>query len=562
MSTNEHSKPHPQVAEKAAEVARYVKQIQSGDKSAFQALYNATEQYIYFCVSSQGVPENDIADVMQEIYLAVYKNLYTIKEPLAAMNWMKRIAFHKSMDYYRRMGKDVLAETITEEFLDVQEDGTLRLPEDVMEKEESGRLVRDLICKLPEKYKRILVMYYFSECSVAEIAKETGVSEGAVKTILYRARKELGKSIETLEKQQGIRLHSVLPVPVLGLLFHKEAQAAQIPATIHGAVTEALAASVTTAGNGTGMATGNNVGAAAKNGTGATAANTMSSAVKNAVASTVRFTAKKWIIAIVAGLCVIGTAALLLMWGDDGTNAAKISENETSSNSTTGHNTVSETTEEPVDKTELFAAYKKLYEDIKANRVWPDESSLGISGDLGEALQYAVQDLDGDGNEELVVSVVTADYMAAYKEKVYKYDPASKGCVEMASVYPLPTYYDNGIIYGAIDESRRFSRAILSFNKESGVYEEIADTQVMSRYEMEFIGLTFPQEADKDGDNSVWLIYDGDREADGADIWNQYDGDKQTYMDNKEGDAWIQGKIGNGKRIEVNYIPFSEGWKY
>lgn len=202
MSTNKNYKQHPQVAKKVAEAAEYVRQIQSGDRSAFHALYDATEHYIYFCVSSQGVPEVDVADVMQEVYLAVYKDLHTINESQAVMSWMKSIAFHKSMDYFRRMEKDVLTENNMDDVSDVPEDKTLRLPEDVMEKEESGRLIRDLIHELPDRYRRVLILHYFLECSVAEIAQETGMPEGTVKTMLYRARKELGASIESLEKQQ------------------------------------------------------------------------------------------------------------------------------------------------------------------------------------------------------------------------------------------------------------------------------------------------------------------------------------------------------------------------
>lgn len=532
MNTNEHHTPHPQVAEKAAEVAKHVRQIQSGNRSAFHALYDATEQYIYFCISSQGVPDGDVADVMQEVYLAVYKDLHTIKEPQAAMGWMKSIAFHKSMDYFRRMGKDVLTATGTEEFLNVQEDETLRLPEDVMEKEESGHLIRNLIRELPDEYRRVLILHYFLECSVAEIAKETGVPEGTVKTRLYRARKELGMSIEALEKQQGIRLHSVLLVPALGLLFHQEAQAAQIPAQVHGTVEGALAHAVgTTAGNGAATATG--------------------------------LVAKKWIIAAVATLCVGGGGALLLWQGVVGTNPSNVPRSETASNDTAEQNTVSESTTEstvsqpssippeptvePVDKMELFAAYKKLYEIVQADRTWPDGVPLAINGDLGEALQYALQDLDGDGNEELVISTVTADYMAAYTEKMYKYDPASKECIQVASMYPSPIYYDNGIIYGTSSNDTRFSNSMQAFNKESGVYEEIASTTLIFRGDLEVIGLPFPEEVDKDGDDSIWKIQVGNEE---------------TYMDTKEGEAWIQEKIGMGKQIEVKWIPFSEGWKY
>ncbi len=541
MNANEKYPPHPQVARKAAEVAEFVRQIQSGDASVFQALYDATEQYVYFCVSGQGVPETDVADVMQEVYLAVYRDLYTIKEPQAALGWIKRVAFHKSMDYFRRMGKAVLTETDTETVSYGQEE-TLRMPEDVMEREESGRLIRELIGELPEEYRRVLILHYFLECSVAEIARETGVPEGTVKTRLYRARKELGESIETLEKQQGIRLHSVLLVPALGLLFHSEAQAAQIPAALHAAVTETLAQAA---------------GAAAGNG-GAVTAGVLAGNGK----ASAGLAAKKWIAAAVASLCVGGGAALFLWLGGDDTNPVRVAENETSSESGAGQNgTVStpqataatqpsatpEPTSEPVDKTELFAAYKKLFEGIQAERAWPDGSPLHISGDLGEALQYAVEDLDGDGNEELVVSVVTADYMAAYMENMYKYDPAAQACVQASSMYPSPGYYDNGMISGAVDNSQRFTSSIRSYNKESGVYEEIANAKLVYRSDAELAGLEFPAEADKDGDGSLWEIHEGEKVA---------------YLDNEEEKAWMQEKIGTGKQVKVKWIPFSEGWKY
>lgn len=524
---------HSTMEEKAAQAAEYVREIRSGNAEAFTELYHATEKYVYFCVVSQGVPEDAAADVMQEVYLAVYKDLHTLKEPQAALGWIKSVAFHKSMDYFRRLGREVPVEDAAEKLPEDAGEETLRLPEDILDKTESQKMLWELIEALPQEYRQVLICHYFLECSVAELAKELGIPEGTVKTRLYRARKELGKAIEAVEKKQGIRLHTVLIAPVLGMLFHERASASQVPATVSSVVTKALAE---TAG-------------AAAGGAAKTAAGVI---------------AKKWIAAAVAALFIGGGVGLLL-WQPEKTPPAGVTEGENASAENAGDNSMGvtpeptataepaasptpEPTKPPMNREEMLAAYEKLYQEMVDTHTWPDGSDVGAEGDFGEAMQYAVQDFDGDGTEELLVSVKAGQNMAVYREDMYAYDSESGECVRVSTMYPSPWYYDNGLIFGAKSNAYRFVRSLFRRNAQTGQYEEIMSAREVLKQECEMEGWSFPDAADKDGNGSVMNCESGDG--------------RTFYMDNDEWEAYRKEVTGTGKQIKIKWVAFSEGWSF
>lgn len=64
-----------------------------------------------------------------------------------------------------------------------------------MEKEEAERIL-SLINQLPEKQRIVVILYYYNELSVKEIASVTRSMEGTVKSRLYLARKQLRKMME------------------------------------------------------------------------------------------------------------------------------------------------------------------------------------------------------------------------------------------------------------------------------------------------------------------------------------------------------------------------------
>ena len=73
-----------------------------------------------------------------------------------------------------------------------------QLVEDMMVSMEECRMVREAVRKLPDRYRIPILLFYMEELPQADIAAMLGISEGAVKTRVHRAKKILREKLEGL----------------------------------------------------------------------------------------------------------------------------------------------------------------------------------------------------------------------------------------------------------------------------------------------------------------------------------------------------------------------------
>lgn len=74
------------------------------------------------------------------------------------------------------------------------------LPDEVIERAETAQLVQMTLANIPANYKHVLKQYYYQLKPPKEIAVSVGISEGAIKTMLYRARQAFKAAFLRLEK--------------------------------------------------------------------------------------------------------------------------------------------------------------------------------------------------------------------------------------------------------------------------------------------------------------------------------------------------------------------------
>lgn len=89
-------------------------------------------------------------------------------------------------------------------------------PEESVDYAETKRLMKEILDGLPEDQKLCVLMYYYEELSVADIADALGCSTGTVKSRLNYARKKIRNDVEELERK-GTKLYSVAAASVYTL---------------------------------------------------------------------------------------------------------------------------------------------------------------------------------------------------------------------------------------------------------------------------------------------------------------------------------------------------------
>ncbi|MGN0601167.1 MAG: RNA polymerase sigma factor [Oscillospiraceae bacterium] len=154
------------------------------NKSEFEKLLfanqNIIERYIYYKTKSK----SDGDDVIQETFLAAYKQFEKINDKSKFKSWLLGIAKHKCADYYRR---DYKADIISIDSIDeISYSGGLKtgIQFDVHYTLES----------MDKNQKEILWLYYFENMSVNEIAKQLNLPIGTIKSRLFSARQQFKKT--------------------------------------------------------------------------------------------------------------------------------------------------------------------------------------------------------------------------------------------------------------------------------------------------------------------------------------------------------------------------------
>ena len=244
---------------------------QKGDGAAMEELFSAFYNDVYY-FALKTVKDSDLAcDITQETFLQIVSTIGDLKEPAAFVTWMKQIAYSRCTRWFSKK-KEVLLEEDEEGhtlFDTLADESEGSIPSEVYEQAEFRRTIMGIIGELTEEQRSAVLLYYFDELSVGQIAQIQGVSDGTVKSRLNYARKAIRRSVEDYEEKNGIRLHSFSLLPLLLLFFGKELMPTAKAAEIQAAVGTAAAAMGAT-GTAAGAAASGSASASAASGTAAT----------------------------------------------------------------------------------------------------------------------------------------------------------------------------------------------------------------------------------------------------------------------------------------------------
>jgi len=152
-----------------------------------------------FLRKARSVVHNDevARDIVQDTFVKIY--LYGKKfrpiEGARFSSWAYKVLMNVCFHWYKKMKRE------REFFSALEEDMEAVLPHDDRE-ERAQKLDRDylesMFARLPETFARILRLYVIEQKDYKEIAEVEGVTEGAVKTRMHRARAEMRKIAEDI----------------------------------------------------------------------------------------------------------------------------------------------------------------------------------------------------------------------------------------------------------------------------------------------------------------------------------------------------------------------------
>ena len=188
-------------------ILKLLEQIKNGDERAFAEFYSQTYKYVYSRAKCMFSDEEEVQDLVQEVYLALYRNAANIQSSESIFGWLKTTTFYQGTKMLKKKRKEVLLSEDGEEMFESIPDDEPEIEEGYMNQEDV-QVIRECINRLSDEQKTVLLAYYYDNLKVNEIAEILSLSAGTIKSRLYLARKNLQVHIEEEEKKRGYKLHS------------------------------------------------------------------------------------------------------------------------------------------------------------------------------------------------------------------------------------------------------------------------------------------------------------------------------------------------------------------
>lgn len=156
-----------------------VAQAKEGDTFAFEELLKLYGDQLYRTAFLYVGNREDALDIVQETSFKAFLAIKTLKQDRYFSSWITRILINSANEYLKKHKKDLPFEDV-EKMIQVKDELSI----------EEIDLIRE-INQLKKKYRDAVILFYFRDLPIREIARIMSVPENTVKTYLHRGKKQL-----------------------------------------------------------------------------------------------------------------------------------------------------------------------------------------------------------------------------------------------------------------------------------------------------------------------------------------------------------------------------------
>ena len=174
------------------QLGKIVHHCQDGERTAFEELFEIYQPRLKYYVRRLDSGDANVDDILQDIWLAVFKKIHKLKDAQSFAVWLYRIARNKVYDGFRRKDR----------FVRLPEEAEFPVSgsdEPVFDANDTEKLHRALN-ELKPHHREVLTLCFIGQMSYQSIADVVGCSIGTIRSRIFYAKQSLR---EEMERQNG-----------------------------------------------------------------------------------------------------------------------------------------------------------------------------------------------------------------------------------------------------------------------------------------------------------------------------------------------------------------------
>lgn len=158
-----------------------IERMRTGDEEAFGRFYKRYAPTVHGIALAR-VPRDEVDDLVQEVFIAAFKNIASLRDTTAAGPWLAAMARNRAVEHFRSASRKPSVE-ITD---DLRQAASYR--------NEAGEIF-EAIRSLPDAYRETLILRLVEGMTGPEIAEQTGLTPDSVRVNLHRGMKMLREKL-------------------------------------------------------------------------------------------------------------------------------------------------------------------------------------------------------------------------------------------------------------------------------------------------------------------------------------------------------------------------------
>jgi RNA polymerase sigma-70 factor (ECF subfamily) len=185
---------------------RLVERACNGDLAAFRELVERHQQRVYFLALDLTGNHHDAEDVSQEVFIKAYQSLHAFRGDAKLSSWLYRIAVNACINKRRKKSLSVMS--LQENFDDsTAVDVPFSVGDNPERSAESSLMqvhIERALRRLPARQRAVFVLRHYHDLPLKEIAHILKISEGTVKSLLFRGIRRLQKELAFYRRDLGL----------------------------------------------------------------------------------------------------------------------------------------------------------------------------------------------------------------------------------------------------------------------------------------------------------------------------------------------------------------------
>ena len=161
--------------------------------------------------------QEDAEEVYQDVFVKVFRNIQSYDAKQASLaTWMSRIAYNESLNFLRRTKPPIIyVDDRNVDLESIQDEAVSQVFQ--QHDEQTIQLIEHALDYLPPDEMALIMMFYFDDMSIKDIAFTTGSTPPTVASRLSRTRRKLYRIIQSLQSKQFGVYKKVFPITLSAL---------------------------------------------------------------------------------------------------------------------------------------------------------------------------------------------------------------------------------------------------------------------------------------------------------------------------------------------------------